>query len=44
VAIVRQSFDRWAKEDLPGTLGLFDEVCEIRPLLALIEGGVYRGH
>ena len=25
VAIVRESFERWANEDLPGTLELFDD-------------------
>lgn len=44
VAIVCRSFDRWADEDLAGTLEYFDEDCEIRPILVLIEGGLYRGH
>lgn len=42
VAIVRQSFERRADEDLTGTLELFDEECEIRSVLSLIEGGVPR--
>jgi ketosteroid isomerase-like protein len=46
VEIVRQVFERWANEDLPGVLELSDEECELRPLLGQIEGedGVYRGH
>lgn len=44
VAIVCRSFERWAEEDLPGTLEVFDADCEIRPILVLIEGGVYHGH
>jgi ketosteroid isomerase-like protein len=42
--IVRQGFDRWRNKDLPGSLELFDEDCEIRPLLGQVEGAVYRGH
>jgi ketosteroid isomerase-like protein len=44
VALVLRGFDRWAREDLPGTLELLDDDCEIRPLLGLISGDVYRGH
>lgn len=44
LAIVRRGFDRWANEDLPGILELFDDGCEIRSILGLIDGTVYRGH
>ena len=44
VAIMRQAFERWANNDLPAFLELFDEDCEARPYLGGLEGGVYRGH
>src|SRR5438309_150664 len=44
VVIVRRAFERWANQDLPGFLELFDEACETRPHLGGLEGGVYRGH
>ena len=44
VAVISHVFDCWAREDLPGLLEVFDEACEVRPLLGQLDGAVYRGH
>lgn len=44
VELIRRGFERWSNEDFPGTLELFSEDCELRPLLGQVEGVTYHGH
>src|SRR5258708_6519290 len=44
VELIRVGFDRWANGDLLGTVELFAEDCELKPLLGQVEGVTYRGH
>jgi ketosteroid isomerase-like protein len=43
VEILRRAFDGWAIRD-DAVVALFDENCQVRPILALVPGGVFRGH
>jgi ketosteroid isomerase-like protein len=44
IELIRVGFERWANEDFLGTLELFAEDCELKPLLGQVEGVTYRGH
>ncbi len=44
IELIRVGFERWANDDFPGTVELFAEDCELKPLLGQVEGVTYRGH